>query len=208
VTGPPFAHPSMSVETQQPTQPQAPGRSFLRSPMALIAGVVLALGAAVAAVLVFTGGGDDRDKTALPGATSSFTLSYPDSWAPLSKEQLANQAGHPLGVIRRKDGKGYVIVRQEAGTPPADLRKFGDSLGRQLKRRVPDLRLRSTKVIKVRAGTALFTSYIRKKTGTVQSVVVVPAGGKTYTLNTVSRGGANDVARQIGRIILSFDLKR
>jgi hypothetical protein len=42
----------------------------------------------------------------------------------------------------------------------------------------------------------------------VQSVVVVPAGRKTYTLTTVSRGGANDVARQIGRMIVSFDLKR
>ena len=176
--------------------------------MALIAGVVLALAAAVGAVLVFTGGGDDKGKTALPAASNSFTLGYPDSWAPLSKEQLANQAGHPLGVIRRKDGKGYVIVRRDAGTPPADLRKFGASLGTQLKRRVPDLQLRSTKVIKVRAGTALFTSYIRKKTGTVQSVVVVPAGGKTYTLTTVSRGGADDVAREIGRMIVSFDLKR
>ena len=52
------------------------------------------------------------------------------------------------------------------------------------------------------------TSYIRKKKGTVQSVVVIPAGNRTYTLNTVSRGGANDVAREIGRMIVSFDVTR
>jgi hypothetical protein len=199
----------MSVETRQPIPEQAPPRNALRSPTPLVAGVVLALAVAVAAVLLLTGGGgSDKDKAAAPAAANSFTLSYPGSWVPLSKEELSRQPRQPLAVIRRKDGKGYVIVREEAGTPPADLRKFGAGLGRQLKQRVPDLQLRSTKLVKVRAGTALFTSYIRKKTGTVQTVVVVPTGDKTYTLNTVSRGGANDAARELARIILSFDLKR
>jgi len=61
--------------------------------------------------------------------------------------------------------------------------------------------------VKLRSGTALFTSYIRKKTGTVQSVVVVPAGSRTFTINTISRGGANGVAREIGKMIVSFDAR-
>ena len=206
----------MSVETQPrqqqaspPPPPAPPKRSFLHSPLALALAGVLAVGAAVVAVLVFTGGGSDKGGggTVSGPRDSAFQIRYPDSWSPLGKDKVAGLPGHPLAVIRRTDGKGVVIVRREQGTPPANLDKLGTDLGRQLKRRMPDLKLRSTKTVKLRSGNALFTSYIRKRTGTVQSVVVVPAGRKTFTLNTVSRGGADDVAREIGRMILSFNGK-
>jgi hypothetical protein len=38
----------------------------------------------------------------------------------------------------------------------------------------------------------------------VHAVVIVPAGKRSYALNSVSRGGADDVAREVARIILSF----
>jgi hypothetical protein len=210
----------MSVETQQPPQqtappprpPAPPHQPFLRSRAALIGGVVLALAAAVAAVLIFTGGGSDKKGGTVSSSSTSkadaFKISYPDSWTPLSKSKLQSLPGHPLAVIKRKDGKGLVVVRREQGAPPRDLKTLGTTLGKQLKKRIPDLKLRSQKVVKLKTGPALFTSYIRKKTGTVQSVVVVPASGKrVFTLNTVSRGGANDVARETGRMILSFDAR-
>jgi hypothetical protein len=210
----------MSVETQQPPQqtapppqPPAPQRpSFLQSRAALILGIVLAVGAAVVAVLIFTGGGSDKKGGTASSSSSSkadaFKISYPDTWTPLGKDKLKTLPGHPLAVIKRKDGKGLVVVRREQGAPPRDLKTLGDSVGKQLKKRIPDLKLRSQKVVKLKGGPALFTSYIRKKTGTVQSVVVVPASGKrVFTLNTVSRGGANDVARETGRMILSFDTR-
>ena len=211
----------MSVETQQTPQqtappPRPPSRErepFLRSRLALILGVVVAVGAAVAAVLIFTGGNDKSSSSGTASSSSSskadaFKISYPDSWTPLAKDKLKGLPGHPLSVIKRKDGKGLVVVRREQGAPPGNLKTLGDSLGKQLKKRIPDLKLRSQKVVKLKTGPALFTSYIRKKTGTVQSVIVVPAPGKrVFTLNTVSRGGANDVARETGRMILSFDAR-
>jgi hypothetical protein len=207
----------MSVETQQPPKqptpppppPAARKQSFLRSPLALILAAALAVAAAGVAILVFTGGGNDKKSggTVSGPKDSAFHISYPASWSPLGKDKVAGLPGHPLAVIRRSDGKGVVIVRREQGTPPANLDKLGTDLGRQLKKRMPDLKLRSSKTVKLRSGNALFTSYIRKKTGTVQSVVVVPAGRKTFTLNTVSRGGADNVAREIGRMILSFNGK-
>ena len=211
----------MSVETPQapqqqqapPARPAAPKPSFSRSPLAMALVGLVAVGAVVAAVLILTGGGGDSKKGTAGPVTGSadkanaFTISYPNTWTPLSKDKVAGLPGRPLSVIRRKDGKGVVIVRREQGAPPADLSRLGADLGRQLKKRMPDLKLRSTKTVKLRSGNALFTSYIRKRTGTVQSVVVVPAKNKTFTLNTVSRGGANDVAREIGRMILSFNAK-
>ena len=59
-------------------------------------------------------------------------------------------------------------------------------------------------MIEIGAGKAFFFSYIRKTKGTVHTVVVVPDGKRSYVLNTVSRGGAENVARQVARIILSF----
>jgi hypothetical protein len=210
----------MSVETQQPPQQPAPPPerpapqrpSFLRSRAALILGIALAVVAAVAAVLIFSGGGSDKSGGTASSSSSSkadaFKINYPDSWTPLPKDKLKALPGQPLSVIKRKDGKGLVVVRREQGAPPGNLKSLGASLGTQLKKRIPDLKLRSQKVVKLKTGPALFTSYIRKKTGTVQSVIVVPAPGKrVFTLNTVSRGGANDVARETGRMILSFDAR-
>jgi hypothetical protein len=207
----------MSVETQQPVQ-QSPGtpppttqqkRPFFRRPVTLIVAAVVLAAAAVAAVLIL-GGNSDNGKGGTvsgPNKANAFKISYPDAWRPVAKDKVASAPGHPLAILRRKDGKGYVIIRRERGAPPKNLSALGASLGRQLKKRIPDLKLRSTKTVKIRSGTALFTSYIRKKTGTVQSVVVVPAGNRTFTLNTVSRGGANNVAREIGRMIVSFDAR-
>jgi hypothetical protein len=167
------------------------------------------VGLVVAAVLLFMGGSDKNKAGTVtgPNKANAFKISYPNSWQPQSTSKAAAAPGHPLAIIRQKDGKGYVIIRREKGTPPANLAKLGTSLGAQLQRRIPDLKLRSSKTVKLRSGTALFTSYIRKKTGTVQSVVVVPSGSRTFTINTVSRGGANDVAREIGKMIVSFDAR-
>ena len=210
----------MSVETQQPVQPKpaappppapppAPQRSFFSGRRELVLGALVVVGLLVAAVMFFKGGNDKNTAGTVtgPNKANAFKISYPNSWQPQSTAKAAAAPGHPLAIIRQKDGKGYVIIRREKGNPPANLAKLGTTLGAQLQRRIPDLKLRSSKTVKIRSGTALFTSYIRKKTGTVQSVVVVPAGSRTFTINTISRGGANDVAREIGKMIVSFDAR-
>jgi hypothetical protein len=172
----------------------------------VVAGVALLL-AATLAVNALTGGGDDGAGNQLQGSsTDSFKLSYPDGWRPLSKKRLDALPGNPLAVLRRKDGKGYVILRKEDKRAPRDFGQFSGELTRELEQRVPDFQKQSSRVVKIRAGEAFFYSYIRKRAGTVHSVLVVPAGKRSYAFNTVSRGGATDVARETAKIILSFDL--
>jgi hypothetical protein len=166
--------------------------------------VLLVLAVYLAANALF--GGDGSNKGELKGgAEDNFTLSYPSAWRPLSSEELAKLPGQPLAVVRRKDGKGFVVLRKE-GRAPKNLTSFSGDLTRALDKRIPDFQKRSSKTIKLNGGTAFFYSYIRKTKGTVHSVVLVPDGKQSYVLNTVSSGGSEQVARQVARIILSFKL--
>lgn len=203
----------MSLETQQPFDPayqQPPavpapkpqGRlSFLSSRLRFALLGLVAVGVIILAVALLTGG---SGSSGTAGGSDSFNISYPKTWSPLPKGKLASLPGHPLAVLRRNDGHGLVVIRRQAGTPPADLNVLGADVARQLKRRDPSLKIHTQKLVKIRSGQALFTSYISKK-GTVQSVVVVPAGKQTFMINSFSPGGADNVAREIGRMIVSFD---
>jgi hypothetical protein len=204
----------MSVETQQPFEPshQQPPAAPAPDPhtrLSLLSRWVrvallglVAVGVVIVAVALLTGGGSSGNGTV--SGSNAFNISYPKTWSPLPKDKLASLPGHPLAVLRRNDGQGVVVIRSEAGAPPADLNKLGADLARQLRRRDPSLKIHTQKVVKLRSGEALFTTYLTR-TGRVQSSVVVPAGKRTFTLNTFSRGGADDVAREIGKMIVSFD---
>jgi hypothetical protein len=178
-------------------------RGFAGKRTLLALGVLAALAVLVfAAVQLF--GGDDSEKGKLHGTSKdSYTLSYPSSWRPLSSKELDKLPGSPLAVVRRKDGKGFVFLRKE-GRSPKNLTAFSGDLTKALDKRVPDFQKRSTKIVKLNGQNAFFYSYIRKTKGTVHTVVLVPNGKQSYVLNTVSRGGSEDVARQVARIILSF----
>ena len=207
----------MSVETQQPARPdpaearpQANGRLTRGSGrLPLLLSALVAAAVAATAVMLLTG--DDAKKetgrTVSGSKQDPFEMSYPASWSSLPKTKLAKLPGRPVAVVRRKDKKGLVVVRVSPRPAPRDLRTLGADLRRQLKKGISDVQIRAAKPVKLRSGNALFLSYLRKKKGTTQTLVVVPAGKRTFTINTVSVGGANDVARQIGRMILSFDTK-
>ena len=174
----------------------------------------LALGVVVLAVsgfvLVKVLGGEDEQKKGGPTTFHGppgdpFKLDLPAGWRALRSEELATLPGRPLGVLRRNDGKGFVVIRREKGAA-RDLTKLSRDLDRELGRRLKDFKKQSARAVKVRAGRAFFYSYVRERLGTVHSIVIVPAGGRTYALNTVAQGGENAVAREIGRIVVSFDL--
>lgn len=170
-----------------------------------IGAAVGVLVAGVAASILFRGGADHGARTLNGPTGDAFSVRYPSTWKPLSKHSLRTAPGHPLAALERKDRKGLVVIRREQGRAGGDLNRFAAQLRRVLERRFSDFQGRHAKLIKVRAGKAFFVSYIRKRAGTIQSLVIVPVGRKTYTLNTISSGTAKSVAREVGRIIVSFD---
>jgi hypothetical protein len=181
-----------------------PGRGKWRvlSALAAVAFLVLAV---VLGVKAFTE--DDAGKSGQleVSGSDSFKLNFPKRWQPLSGEELEALPGRPLAVLRRKDGEGFIVVRRE-NRAPTEFKAFSTDLTRALDKRVPDFQRQSARTIRVRAGNAFFYSYVRRRKGTVHTVVIVPAGTRSYAINTISPGGAEDVAREVARIILSFDV--
>ncbi len=184
----------------------ASGRRFQPRTLVLALAVI---GMVLAAFLAFRAlTGDDEKSGELKGSsTDAFTLTYPKGWRALSEKDLVALSGRPLAVVRRQDGRGTVILRREKRAP-GDFSALSGDLTRSLEKRVPDFRRQSSRTVNIPAGKAFFYSYVRTRKNTVHSILVVPAGDRSYALNTVSSGGAEDVARETAKIILSFDVEK
>jgi hypothetical protein len=206
----------MSTATAPPqpdTQAESPGPSgpVSRFPKPLLIGgaIVLFVLAAVVSFGIVRGTGDDAEKTAAKSSVAgpngtTYRIPVAQGWQSLKGEALAEQPGDPLTVLRRQDGKGFLVIRAE-GRAPASFAAFTKELDREFKKRIPDFQRRSTRTLRIKAGPAYFYSYIRKEQGTVHSVVLVPAGQRSYVLNTIAPGGEDEIAKQLGRMIVNFD---
>jgi hypothetical protein len=149
--------------------------------------------------------GDDDSGGKLEGASGNrFTLNYAEGWTPVSREEAATLKGSPIGVLRRDDRRGILIINRQ-GRITRDVDALSRQLDRRLKRRFSDFRKVSSQTVNVKAGRAFLYSYIRKRKGTVHSLLSVQTSSGGYTLNAVVRADARDVARQVGVMFRSFD---
>lgn len=202
----------MSTATA-PHQPDAPAPSGtgprFRKSLLIGGAIVLFLLAALVSFLIARGSGDDAKDSASNNAVkgpkgTTYRIPVAEGWQSLKGEALAEQPGDPLTVLRRKDGKGFLVIRAE-GRAPTSFATFTKELDREFKKRVPDFQRRSARTLRIKAGPAYFYSYIRKEQGTVHSVVLVPAGQRSYVLNTIAPGGEDEIAKQLGNMIVNFD---
>lgn len=189
----------------------SPAGFFRGSPLRLVA-LLVVIAAVVFAVLALTGdddGGDDKDAEATTltvegPAGDEFTLEAPAGWTAVSEEQRQALPGRPLTVLRRDDQQGLVIVNVQAGRV-SNFDKQVETLDRRLNRAIPDFRKVTARIVRVKSGRALLYSYARGRRGTAHTLLVVPAGDRSYTINGTVPAGASDAARELGRILLSFD---
>jgi hypothetical protein len=148
---------------------------------------------------------DEQPAELVGPAGAPFRVELVEGWVTTPEEELRALPGAPLGIARNEEGRGLLLVRLEERAPP-DFEAFTKRLDRELDRRFPDFERRGARRLRVLAGPAYSYSYIRRRRGTVHSIVIVPAGGRSYAVNTVARGGADDVARDLDRMISSFDV--
>jgi len=171
---------------------------------------LLAIVAAVVIGVIALTGGDDDDSssggtTTLTGPDNEFTLQIPDGWSEVAADQREALPGDPLMVVQRDEQKGLVVVNVQ----PGKVKNFDAqvrTLDRSLKKAIPDFKKVGARVVEVKAGKALLYSYARQERGTASTILVVPAGDRSYSLNGTVPAGEKDAAREMGAILLSFDL--
>jgi hypothetical protein len=173
----------------------------LRYAAAAIGGaLVLALGIALA------GGGAGAGPTVKPATPrwtapdGGFSIALPRGWKPVA-------SGSAATVIQRADNRGVVVIRRRAAvTEP--LPSLGAKLERRLRRQIPDFRRAGARLATVGGRQGLVLTFVRSRADRVQSVVLAPAGDRSYTLDLVADGDAPDVARELAGMVRSFSPKR
>jgi hypothetical protein len=158
-------------------------------------------------VVKLLSGGDDAKNTTpvLKGSPQApFRIQYPRTWKPLNDSQLATLPGDPAAVLRRTDGRGTFVVTVR---PPVEspLDKLPRGLKARLSSQFPDFQEIGAKIVSLHGTRALIYTFARTKTGTAQSLVVVPSGNHSFTLNAVVPARSPDSAREVGAMIASFD---
>jgi hypothetical protein len=170
--------------------------------------VVLALGALAVGLVAFFGartiGGDDGGG-AVKTTEEGFTLEYPETWTPISKQELSLFPGSPLLVLEREGNSGLFVVRREDKAAPTK-QNFGDELDREISDRVPDYEPGTVTTVRTSAGPAFYFSYARTQAGTANSIVVVPDGSGSFVLESASAADDRDAARDVAEMISSFGL--
>jgi hypothetical protein len=172
----------------------------------LLAGLVAAA-AAVALSGVFSSGHPSRTSPTLSGPSDApFRIAYPKTWRALSASDTAVLPGSPLAVLRRKDGRGTIVITRR---PPVRFSApaLARGLKRELGRRYTDFQEIGAKVVNLHGSRALVYTFARTRTGTAQSSAIVPAGGISYAVNAVVPPRSPDAAREVGAIIASFDAR-
>jgi hypothetical protein len=168
---------------------------------AAIAGAV-----GLALVLALTGGGAEA-KPAAKRATAKWTapggaysIATPRGWKAVA-------SGPAATVIQRADKRGVVVIRRRAKVDEP-LPSLGAKLERRLRKQIPDFQPAGARLATVGGEQGLVFTFVRKRADQVQSVVVAPAGERSYTLDLVADGDAPDVARELAGMVRSFSPRR
>jgi len=167
---------------------------------------VLALGALAVGLVAYVGARtivDDDGGGTVKASEKGFTLEYPETWKPISKDELALFPGSPQLVLEREGNSGLFVVRREAKAAPTK-KSFGDELDKEISDRVPDYEPGSVRTVKTAAGPAFYFSYARTEAGTANSIVVVPDGSSSFVLESASAANDRDAAKDVAEMISSF----
>ncbi|HEX8856519.1 MAG TPA: hypothetical protein VF752_13065 [Thermoleophilaceae bacterium] len=163
----------------------------------------------VVATVLLLGGGDVKRDPASAGKTivdksHRFALSYPASgWNAVPASGLAKVPSRPAAVLQRADRRATVVVRSRAALN-SGLVQIARGLTPELKRRFSDFHPLSARIVRLAGGPALAYMFAGTRTGTVQTELVAPAQGRSFTVEAVARGNDPRVAREVGAILRSF----
>jgi hypothetical protein len=200
---------------QPPPGAPTPSRltSILSNNLVRVGAVAVIIVAVVVAILIGGSGSSNTQKTftgggpaaSAPNATP-FNVTFPFSWTAVPASGLAAYPGHPVAVLLRQDKTGLIVISRARSNPKLGLTTLGPTLAKAITGKFSDAKSVTSKIVKVGSGQAFYYALVRTKAGTVNALLIVPAGAVTYELNSVVPGNQPVAAREVGRIFLSFNL--
>ncbi len=162
-------------------------------------------GALVLALVLAVGGGDAKPVSAKPRAIwnapdGSYSIATPKGWKAVA-------SGSAATVLQRTDKRGVVVIRERAAVT-APLDELAAKLESRLRRQFADFEPAGMRLATVGGAQGLVYTFARPQANQVQSIVVAPAGNRSYTLDLVADGDAPHVARELAGMVRSFAPKR
>jgi hypothetical protein len=166
------------------------------------AGAAVAGALVLALCLALTGGDEPAAAlaTTWKAPDGSYSIVTPRGWTAVA-------SGSAATVLQRTDKRGVVVIRKRAAVQ-GPLDALAGKLERKLRAKVADFRPAGARVTAIGGGEGLVYTFVRPKANQVQSVVVAPAGSRSYTLDLVADGDAPDVARELAGMVRSFSPQR
>jgi len=164
-----------------------------------LAGAALGGALVLALFLALTGGGEPAQRpaaTTFTAAGNAFSISTPRGWKAVADGKAAT-------ILQRDDDRGVVVIHER---PPltGSLDALSADLRRTLAERLPGATHAAARRLQIGGAEGLVHTFVRPATNQVQSVVVAPAGDRSYTLDLVADGDAPDVARELAAMVRSF----
>jgi hypothetical protein len=158
----------------------------------------------LALVLIVSGGGADAKPAAKThkwtAPDGAYSIVTPRGWKAVA-------SGRAATVIQRADKRGVVVIRRRAKVDEP-LPSLGAKLERRLRKQIPDFQPAGARLATVGGEQGLVFTFVRRRADQVQSIVVAPAGDRSYTLDLVADGDAPDVARELAGMVRSFSPRR
>lgn len=151
---------------------------------------------AVAVALAGCGSGGGAGPSKVSGSGYHFTL--PAHW----QKQSSTPAG-VIAVYERSDHTALLTIRGESKRI-AISRRFSQALGRQLRRRFRGYVPVAHRVLVTKAGPVLLFAYAQRRGGRLTSLLLVPAGTRSYVLDAVSNPTSKAATRDVASIFHSF----
>jgi hypothetical protein len=201
----------MSTDTPTPSSKRS------LSPVALLGAIVVIAAVAIVGFLVLSGDDDPKSGTTA-GVTQKavqfngpekapFKLTVPKGWERIDQKTIEKAGEVNTIAVKNDSGTGVVSVRVN-GPVTQSLTALQKELNAKMKTEAPKMKLSASKVLDVKAGPALYTSWKTQGGKTVQTNLVVPAGKLSYTLDAVINAKDPRTAREVGLILRAFDADR
>jgi hypothetical protein len=138
--------------------------------------------------------------------TAPFTLRFTDDWVAVPLDDLPKGELRPVAGLRRTDNSALLSVAV-AETEPGGIERLQTTLAATIERRYDDARRVAIRRVSVAAGPALYASFVREKTGQLQTTLVVPDDDRrSFEVDAVIRGERQDTAAQVGAMLGTFDV--